>query len=175
MRWDNSSKEWIAVLEATYIFIRLDPYFENFGKRVIKSPKIYFTDTGLACYLLGIETVEQLLKDPLYENLFENWVIIELMKARFNQAMDPRLYFYRDVSGKEVDLLVQKGSRLIPVEVKSSHTFSPSFLQGLEYFHKQALSKAYKGGVIYGGKQTQKLKEFQLLTVENCTKIINLS
>src|SRR3990167_2030857 len=144
-------KEWISVLEATYILIRLEPYFENFGKRLIKSPKLYFADTGLACYLLGIDTVEQLTKDHLYGNLFENFVIIELMKARYNQAVDPRLYFYRDVSGKEVDLLYQKGSRLIPVEIKSSKTFSPSFLEGLAYFHTQTPQKAEGGALIYGG------------------------
>src|SRR3990167_4879016 len=121
-------KEWIAVLEATYILIRLEPYFENFGKRLIKSPKLYFADTGLACYLLGIDTVEQLTNDSLYGNLFENWVIVELMKARYNQCLEPRLYFYRDVSGKEVDLLSQRGGRLFPIEIKSSKTFSSSFL-----------------------------------------------
>lgn len=161
-------KEWIAVLEATYILVRLEPYFENFGKRVIKSPKLYFADTGLACYLLGIDTVEQLIKDPLYGNLFENWIVVELMKARYNEAQDPRLYFYRDVLGKEVDLLFQKGSRLVPIEIKSSKTFSSPFLEGLRYFHEQASTKAEGGAVIYAGQQTQKVGEFQLLNPENC-------
>lgn len=114
---------------------RLEPYFENFGKRLVKSPKLYFADTGLACYLLGIESVDQLKKDALYGNLFENWVIVEPMKARYNQAGDPRFYFYRDVSGKEIDLVIQRGSDLIPIEIKSSKTFSPSYLDGLKYFH----------------------------------------
>ncbi len=166
-------KEWIAVLEATYILIRLEPYFENFGKRLIKSPKLYFADTGLACYLLGIESVEQLIKDPLYGNLFENWVVVELMKARYNKAMDPRLYFYRDVLGREVDLLLQQGSRLIPIEIKSSKTFSPSFLEGLQYFHEQTPQKAEGGAVIYAGKQSQKIGVFQLFTVENCSQLMS--
>ncbi len=161
-------KEWIAVLEATYILVRLEPYFENFGKRIIKSPKLYFTDTGLACYLLGIDTVEQLTKDSFYGNLFENWVVLELMKARYNQAADPRLYFYRDISGKEVDLLFQQGSHLIPIEIKSSKTFNPSFLEGLHYFHKQSPEKAEGGALIYRGDQTQKIGNFQLLNAENC-------
>ena len=165
-------KEWVAVLESTYILIRLEPYFENFGKRLIKSPKLYFADTGLACHLLGIDTTEQLIKDPLYGNLFENFIVVELMKARYNQAMDPRLYFYRDVSGKEVDLLYQKGSRLIPVEIKSSKTFSPSFLEGLAYFHTQTPQKAEGGALIYGGTQTQKIDNFQLLNVENCAQFM---
>ena len=163
-------KEWIAVLEATYILIRLEPYFENFGKRLIKSPKLYFADTGLACYLLGIESVEQLVHDPLYGNLFENWVIVELMKARYNQGLEPRLYFYRDVSGKEVDLLSQRGGRLFPIEIKSSKTFSSSFLDGLRYFHEQAPEKAEGGGVIYAGKQTQRVGLFHVWNPENCTE-----
>lgn len=161
-------KEWIAVLEATYILIRLEPYFDDFGKRLIKSPKLYFADTGLACHLLGIETVEQLIKDPIYGHLFENWVIVELMKARYNQAVDPRFYFYRDVLGREVDLLFQQGSHLIPIEIKSTKTINPSLLEGLEYFHKQTPKKAKDGCLIYGGIQTQKLGDFQLLNVENC-------
>ena len=165
-------KEWIAVLEATYILIRLEPYFENFGKRMIKSPKLYFADTGLACHLLGIDSVEQLRKDSLYGHLFENWVIVELTKARYNEALDPRLYFYRDTSGKEVDLLFQKGSRLVPIEIKSSKTFSTSFLEGLYYFHEEASSRAEGGFLIYAGQQTQKVGPFQLLTPENCFKAL---
>jgi uncharacterized protein len=165
-------REWLTVLEATYIIVRLEPYFENFSKKLIKSPKIYFTDTGLACYLLGIDTVEQLTKDSLYGNLFENWIILELMKARYNQAKDPRLYFYRDITGKEIDLLFQQGSRLIPIEIKSNKTFSPSFLNGLKYFHDQAPKKAEGGVLIYGGSKTQKIEDFQLLTPENCYQLM---
>lgn len=127
---------------------------------MVKSTKLYFTDTGLACYLLGIHTATQLRKDSSYGNLFENWVVAELRKARYNQGLDPRLYFYRDVTGKEVDLLYQKGSSLIPIEIKSSQTFSPSFLKG--------------GFVIYGGKQTQKIGKFQLLNAENCTQFLSM-
>ena len=165
-------KEWIAVLEATYILIRLEPYFENFGKRLIKSPKLYFADTGLACHLLGIDTADQLKKDSLYGNLFENWVVVELMKARYNQAMDPRLYFYRDVSGREVDLILQHGSRLIPIEIKSSQTFSPSHLEGLQYFHEQTPKKAEGGALVYAGKQSQKMGAFQLFNAENCAQLM---
>ena len=165
-------KEWLTVLEATYIIVRLEPYFENFGKRLIKSPKIYFTDTGLLCYLLGIETIQQLIKDSLYGNIFENWVIVELLKACYNQAKDPRLYFYRDVTGKEVDVLFQQGSQLMPIEIKSSKTFSSNYLNGLKYFHEQTPKKAKGGAVIYGGEKTQKLKNFQLFNAEKCFKLM---
>ncbi|MCB1115851.1 MAG: ATP-binding protein [Chlamydiia bacterium] len=165
-------REWISVLEATYIIVRLEPYFENFGKRTIKSPKVYFTDTGLVCYLLGIETKKQLISDPLYGNLFENWIVLELMKFRYNQAKDPHLYFYRDVSGKEIDLLFQQGSHLIPIEIKSGKTFSSSFMNGLKFFHAQAEKRAKGGAIIYGGSSSQKLNNFHLYTAEECDRII---
>lgn len=166
-------KEWISVLEATYILIRLEPYYENFGKRMIKSPKLYFADTGLACYLLGIDTTEQLKKDALFGNIFENCIVVELMKARYNQAVDPRLYFYRDISGREVDLLYQKGSSLVPIEIKSSKTISGSFMDGLKYFHEQTPERADGGAVIYGGSQSQKIGMFELFNPENCAHIMN--
>jgi uncharacterized protein len=165
-------KEWIAVLQATYVLVQLEPYFENFGKRLIKSPKLYFADTGLACHLLNIDSVEQLKKDTLYGNLFENWVVIELMKAKFNQALDPHLYFYRDVGGKEVDLLYQRGSRLMPIEIKSSKTFSSSFFEGLHYFHRQAPKRAEDGAVIYGGSRSQKIGKYKLFSAESCPEIM---
>lgn len=166
-------KEWISVLEATYILIRLQPFYENFGKRVIKSPKIYFTDTGLICHLLGIDSVEQLVKDSLYGNIFENWVITELIKSRYNQALDPRLYFYRDVAGHEVDLLLQKGSSLIPIEIKSSKTFSSSFLKGLQEFHQTVPNRAKGGAVIYAGSQNQKVGSFEVVNVQKCAEWMN--
>jgi hypothetical protein len=165
-------KEWISVLEATYILIRLEPYFENFGKRMIKSPKLYFSDTGLICHLLGIDSTEQLIKDSLYGNIFENWVVNELMKARYNQALEPHLYFYRDVTGKEVDLILQQGSHLFPIEIKSNKTFSPAFLDGLKYFHEQSPKKATGGAVVYSGEATQKIGNFQLYNSENCSLLM---
>lgn len=127
---------WLSILEACYIIYRLYPYFENFGKRVIKSPKIYFCDAGLASYLLGIENRNQISRDPLRGNLVENLVVMELMKARFNRGLDPRLYFYQ-VSGRtEVGLIFQRGREMIPIEIKSSKTFNSSFLQGIKKFRK---------------------------------------
>ena len=165
-------KEWIFVLEATYLLVRLEPYFENFGKRMIKSPKIYFADTGLVCHLLGITHVDQLVKDPLYGNIFENWVVIELMKSCYNEVIDPPFYFYRDVAGQEVDLIAQRGSFLTPIEIKSGKTFSPAFLKGLKAFHKKAAARAVDGAVIYGGEKSQIIGTFELVAVEQCTKVV---
>lgn len=94
------------------------------------------------------------------------------MKSRYNQGLDPRLYFYRDIAGKEIDLLFQKGSQLMPIEIKSSKTFSTSFVDRLKYFHKEASNKALGGAVIYAGEESQKLGDFQLVNVENCHKLL---
>ena len=167
-------KEWISILEATYILVKVQPYFENFGKRLIKSPKIYFADTGLACFLLGIESKEQLLGDSLYGNLFENWIVLELIKARYNKAKDPKLYFYRDVQGHEVDLILQRGSKLFPIEIKSTKTFSKKLLSNLNYFHKEAAKKAGSGALIYSGELTEALGDYRIYSPETCHRLMEL-
>ena len=129
-------KEWLSVLEASHTIFRLNPYFENFGKRIIKSPKIYFTDVGLASYLLGIESPALATRDPLIGNLFENMVVIEALKARLNAGKEPELYFYRDNKGNEVDLLFRQNRQLIPIEIKSAMTFKPEFAKGIARFQK---------------------------------------
>ncbi len=143
-------KAWLSILEASYIVFRLPPYFENFGKRVIKTPKIYFTDTGLLCYLLGIERLEQVSRDPLIGHLFENLVVLESLKARYNRGLTPNLYFYRDNQGHEIDLLHQRGSELSGIEIKSASTWSPSFKKALEHFHQRIHSLSTRT-VVYSG------------------------
>jgi predicted AAA+ superfamily ATPase len=151
----STVREWLSLLEASHIILRLQPYHENFGKRLIKSPKIYFTDTGLACYLLGIENAAQLQRDPLRGLLFENLVLLELVKARYNQGLDPNMYFYRDSQGKEVDVIYQRGRELIPIEIKSSRTYNSAFLETLRLFHELAQDRAPKSFLIYGGEEGQ--------------------
>ena len=151
----STVREWLSLLEASYIIFRLQPYHENFGKRLIKSAKIYFADTGLVCYLLGIETTEQLQRDPLRGALFENLIVLELMKARYNQGLDPNLFFYRDSQGKEVDVIYQKGKELIPIEIKSSQTYNSSFLDSVRSFHDLVKGRAPKSFLIYGGEKGQ--------------------
>jgi predicted AAA+ superfamily ATPase len=127
----NSIKHWLSILEASFILYKLPPYFENFGKRVIKSPKYYFTDTGLLSFLLGIETPAQVTRDPLVGQLFENLVVMEAVKTLYNKGKLANLYFYRDSNGLEADLLVQQGRQLLPMEIKSSTTYRPELLKGL--------------------------------------------
>lgn len=163
---------WLAILESCYIIYRLHPYFENFGKRVIKSPKIYFCDVGLASYLLGIENRNQISRDPLRGNLVENLVVIELMKARFNRGLDPRLYFYQ-VSGRtEVDIIFQRGRELIPIEIKSSKTFNSSFLQGIRKFQKIAENRTPNSFLVYAGDQEVNVQGIQLINFRNSYRII---
>ena len=163
-------KEWLSVLEASHTIFRLNPYFENFGKRIIKSPKIYFTDVGLASYLLGIESPALATRDPLIGNLFENMVVIEALKARLNAGKEPELYFYRDNKGNEVDLLFRQNRQLIPIEIKSAMTFNPEFAKGIAQFQKIA-SSAQKGHIIYAGNLTPELSQASVLHFTNMDSI----
>lgn len=154
---------WLSVLEASYIIYRLNPYFENLGKRVIKSPKIYFTEPGLACYLLGIEDESQIARDPLLGNLFENVVVMEAVKARYNKGFDAGLYFYRDSNHNEIDLLWKKDGELFPVEIKSAQTFTESFTKNILKFKRNKPSKN-KGCLVYGGELGFTTKDDVLVT-----------
>ena len=116
---------WLNVLEASYVIYRLRPYYRNFGKRQTKACKVYFTETGLVTYLVGIRDVSQIYSHPLVGNLFENMVVMEALKSRLNRGLDPDIWFYRNASGSvEIDLLIEEGGRLYPREIKSSSTYS---------------------------------------------------
>jgi len=143
-------KKWISLLEASFIIFKVPPFFNNFGKRLTKSSKIYFVEVGLACYLLGIETPEQLERDKAFGGLFENMVIAEAYKSRINKGLEPRLYFYRDRHQHEIDLLYPTGSSFTPIEIKSSRTYRDEFLNGIHYFQKISASNQ-PGMLIYDG------------------------
>lgn len=168
----NTVKEWISILEASFILVRLQPYYENFGKRIVKAPKIYFTDVGLATYLLKIENIEQLSRDPLRGNLFENLILIELMKGRLNKGLDPQLYFFRDSHGHEVDFIFRSGNRLIPIEVKSAKTYNSDFIKNLLFFQKLATDRCPEGYIIYAGDLEQRIHEFKLIHYSNIAQIV---
>ena len=143
-------KQWISILEASYLIFSLPPYFENFGKRMIKSPKYYFTDTGLLCYLLNIEKEEQVSRDPLVGHLFENLVILEALKSCYNQGLSPNLYFSRDSEGHEIDLLWLSGGRLNGFEIKSASTWTSGFKKELLRFSDKVALLA-TASVVYNG------------------------
>ena len=167
----QTAHEWISLLEVSFITFRLPPYFKNFNKRIIKMPKLYFYDVGLASYLLGIETLTQMERDPLRGALFENMVVADLIKTRWNQARENNLSFFRDSNGNEVDLVVPSSKGLAAIEIKSAQTVVPDFFKGLDYFEKiagKALAKKY---VVYGGTDEQNRTAGQVLSYKNCHKI----
>ena len=151
----NTARAWISVLEASYLVHQLQPHHRNFEKRLVKTPKLYFLDPGLAAWLLGIETAEQLATHSQRGALFETWVVSELLKARLHRALRPNLYFWRDRSGREVDLLLESGEKLVPVEVKAGRTAASDFFDPLHRWRAIAGEAAERGWVVYGGEERQ--------------------
>lgn len=143
-------RHWISILEASFLLFKLPPYFENFGKRAIKSPKLYFTDVGLLCYLLGIREAGQVTRDPLVGGIFENLVVMECVKARYNRGEPADFWFFRDSNGNEVDLVWQDGRALAAAEIKSASTFSMSLLKGLGRF-RGIVPQFSRGVLVYNG------------------------
>lgn len=148
----NTVKNWIAILEASYLVFLLRPHHRNFGKRLIKTPKLYFLDTGIAAHLLGITAPEQLDAHPLRGHLFENMVVAEYWKAAMNAGRTEALYFWRDSTGNEVDLLIEDGAHLIPIEIKSGATLNGDYVRGLNRFAEFAGKGSHNPVLIYGGE-----------------------
>jgi len=152
-------RQWLSVLKASYLVVELQPWFENIGKRVIKSPKLYFADVGLAAFLLGIHTAEQASRDPLRGNLYENLIVADVLKRFCNAGRLPELFFYRDTHGNEVDLLIRQARRLTPVEIKSANTFSVDFLKGIRRFREAAGEESVgEGFVLFNGEQVHQVQ-----------------
>lgn len=145
-------KDWISALMASFVVFELASFHENLSKRVVKAPKLYFTDVGLAAHLAGIRTPEQAARDPLRGGLYENLVIGDLLKGHLNRGRNAAdFFFYRDSHGNEVDLLVRMGRTLAPVEIKSSATFHPDFLKGIERFQTTVGQRALPGMLFFNG------------------------
>lgn len=145
---------WISVLETSFIVFRLQPYHENFNKRIVKMPKLYFYDTGLAVALLGVENAGQLALHPSRGSLFENMVIVDFLKKRYNAGKSNNLFFWRDNVGNEIDLILAKGNTRIPIEIKSGQTVTDDYFKGILFWNKMAQTEG--GFVVYGGGMTQK-------------------
>ena len=155
-------KNWISVLKASFVMFELQPFHENINKRVIKSPKLYFTDTGLVAHLLGIETPDQVKRDPLRGGLYENLIILEALKALYNAGKRPQMYFYRDTNGNEVDLIIKHQRHLVPIEIKSAETFTRDFLKGIEPFCSAAKGPCKPGYVLYNGSQSFNIRDISV-------------
>jgi predicted AAA+ superfamily ATPase len=152
---DKTAKHWLSILETCYLVHFVRPHFANFGKRLTKSPKLYVTDVGLACALLGIETASQVQNHPLRGALFETMVVNEFLKNRCNAGTRAPLYFWRDNIGTEVDLILERGNELAAVEIKSGITVASDAFGNLKKWQKYALERgnfsAIYPGLVYGG------------------------
>lgn len=152
---DNKTIEaWLSVLETSFVVFRLQPFHNNYNKRLVKMPKLYFYDTGLATALMGIQNKDQLTIHPFRGALFENLIILEFLKDRFNKAKTNNLSFWRDNMGSELDLLIDDGTAIIPIEIKSGQTVTDEYFKGIKYWNK--LTGKDGGFVIYGGSSIQK-------------------
>ena len=164
--------EWLSVLEASFIIFRLPCYFENFGKRLIKNQKLYFTEVGLVTWLLGIHDPTQVARDPLFGGLFENMVVVEALKSRLNAGLDPELYFLRDSGGTEVDLLFRKShEQLIPIEIKGGMTWNKEFASNVIKLRKLS-SKFTDGFVVYSGELTPEINDVKFINFKDSAKLV---
>jgi hypothetical protein len=148
----TNAREWLGLLQASYIVFLLEPWFSNINKRLVKSPKLYFYDVGLAAHLLHIENEKHVLSHPLKGNLFENLVVIEFLKRRFNNGLRNNLYFYKDSSGLEIDLFIQNGPNISAVEIKSGETMNGSFLDNLNLVQSNPPGNIKNSYLVYGGE-----------------------
>lgn len=163
-------ENWLSVLEASYIIFRLQPFHKNIKKRLTKSPKLYFFDTGLICKLLKIENAQQLLTHPLQGEIFENYIVSEFLKYRYHKGLDSNFYFYRDTHSNEIDLIIETGYGSVPVEIKSGQTINNSFFKGLDYFRK--IENRYKySGLIYAGERNHHFKDH---SIRDFTKVYEM-
>lgn len=144
---------WLSILETSYVVFLLQPYYRNIGKRLTKTPKLYFYDTGLACYLLGLKSSHDVANSPLRGALFENLVVADALKQRYNAGLDNNLYFYRDKSQREVDLLMENGQKLDAFEIKSATAFHKDFFKNLEYLKTLYGEDVVRTQVVYDGVQ----------------------
>ena len=166
---------WLSVLEASHVIYTLKPWFKNRNSQVVKTPKVYFCDTGLVSYLLGIETPEQMIRDPLLGNIFENFVVIEALKTRLNLGLEPNLYFFRNSNGLEIDLILQEQNKLKLFEIKSGKSLNDEFCRNMKNFsakyNEDIVSDSTKGTVIYSGETYESYKDFGFYNFSNIPQL----
>ena len=163
---------WLSVLQASYIVTLLPPYYENISKRLVKSPKLFFNDTGLACYLLDIESPKQLDRDKMRGALFENLIVMEVIKHRYNQGKDGGVFFYRDSNQNEVDILLKQEGEIIALEVKSSMTYNSYFEKSLKQLPDWIKTPVVKRAVIYSGEFENSTADIKLLNYNNLDEVL---
>lgn len=163
---------WLSVLQASYLITLLPPYFENVTKRVVKSPKLYFNDTGLACYLLDIESQKQLSRDKMRGCIFENFIVLEILKHRFNQGLENGVFFYRDSNQNEVDILLKQEGEITAIEVKSSLTYTTEFEKSLKKIQDYVKIPVAKKIIVYAGDFENTAGDIKVVNYKNLSSII---
>ncbi|MFH1617422.1 MAG: ATP-binding protein [Candidatus Margulisiibacteriota bacterium] len=159
----NTAKAWISVLQASFIVFLLNPYYKNFNKRLIKSPKLYFYDVGLLCYLMGIAGSKDLHLHPEIGSIFETFAISEVQKSLTHHGTHKDLYFWRDKSGREIDGIIESAQKNISIEIKAGQTISSQYFDNLTFWSKLSHSKPSDSYLIYAGKENQKRSNCQVL------------
>jgi len=167
----NTVKAWLSVLEASYVIYYLPPYHTNFNKRIIKSPKLYFTDTGLVCSLLSVENAEQVKTHYAKGALFENMIINEFLKKRFNQGLNQNMYFWNNKNLHEIDLILESGNTITSIEIKSSMTLRKEYFKNLTYWQKLSGEKPQNSYVIYGGEENHSTQNGKFISWKNINNI----
>ena len=150
---------WFSILETSFIAFKLRPYFQNFNKRILKTPKLYFYDTGIVCALLSIRTTEQLKNHPIRGALFENWIVVEMLKKSLNKGIRPNMYYWRDQTGNEIDLLIDEGGSLYPMEIKSGMTYNTQFFKNIRFFNALSGNNPDNSYLLYAGTQHMQTKD----------------
>ena len=168
----NTIKSWLSVLQTSYVVTILPPYFENMTKRLTKTPKLYFMDTGLACYLLGIGTPRQLSRDRKRGDLFENFIVSEALKHRYNKGKESNLFFYRDSNHNEVDIMLKYGYNFDAIEIKSAQTYNSDFEKGLKVVGKTFPDRITNKIIVYAGSYENTAGETKLINYKNLNTIL---
>lgn len=163
---------WISILQASYLITLLPPYYENISKRLVKSPKLYFNDPGLACYLLDIETPQQLDRDKMRGAIFENFIVMEAIKHRYNMGLEGGVFFYRDSNQNEVDILIKQEGELTAIEVKSSMTYNSSFEKTLALIESWIKTPVRKKAVVYSGDFENTTGNINLINYRHIASIL---
>jgi hypothetical protein len=153
----NTAKAWLSVLEASYQVVVLRPYFSNVGKRLVKTPKVYFTDVGTLCYFAGLKDPSHAASGPMGGAIMETAVLSEIIKTLTHRGIDPQVYFWRTVAGTEVDIVVETGAKLVPIEVKLSATPRPAMASAVKIFQRDFEDKVLGGYVVHPGDITLSL------------------
>jgi len=168
----NTARAWLAILESSYIVFLLEPYHKNFNKRLVKMPKLYFYDTGLACSLLGIRNKTQLNTHYLKGGLFESFILSEMVKDKFNRAIEPGYYYWRDKVGHEIDCITETSGAVLPIEIKSGKTVTDDYFNGLKYWAKLTGQSGKNSYLIYNGDEDQKRTFANVVSWKNISRII---